>query len=62
MRNFTDFFGTFVVTNLCLAIMDSDNLVSGFDVGNNVREDAGQNVTYRHLHLIPRRKGDVDEP
>jgi diadenosine tetraphosphate (Ap4A) HIT family hydrolase len=25
-------------------------------------EDAGQTVFHCHVHLIPRRKGDVDEP
>ena len=44
------------------AIMDSDNTVTGFNVGNNVGEDAGQTVMHCHTHLIPRRKGDVEEP
>ena len=42
-------------------IMDSDNTVTGFNVGNNVGEDAGQTVMHCHTHLIPRRKGDVEE-
>ena len=44
------------------AIMDSDNTVTGFNVGNNVGEDAGQTVMHCHTHLIPRRRGDVEEP
>ena len=43
-------------------IMDSDNTVTGFNVGNNVGEDAGQTVMHCHTHLIPRRRGDVAEP
>ena len=43
-------------------IMDIDNTVTGFNVGNNVGEDAGQTVMHCHIHLIPRRKGDMDDP
>jgi diadenosine tetraphosphate (Ap4A) HIT family hydrolase/5-methylcytosine-specific restriction endonuclease McrA len=43
-------------------IMDSDSTVTGFNVGNNVGEDAGQTVMHCHTHLIPRRRGDVEEP
>ena len=28
----------------------------------NVGEDAGQTVFHFHIHIIPRRKGDVDNP
>ncbi|HUM12316.1 MAG TPA: HIT family protein [Myxococcaceae bacterium] len=34
----------------------------GFTVGVNVGEAAGQTVPHLHLHLIPRRWGDVSEP
>ena len=44
------------------AIVDSDNTVTGFNIGSNVGEEAGQTVMHCHTHLIPRRKGDVDEP
>ena len=34
----------------------------GFNVGTNINEAAGQTVSHVHIHLIPRYKGDVDEP
>ena len=43
-------------------ISDSDKTVTGFNVGINAGEDAGQTVMHAHIHLIPRRKADVDDP
>jgi diadenosine tetraphosphate (Ap4A) HIT family hydrolase len=34
----------------------------GFNVGMNFGEAAGQTVDWPHIHLIPRRSGDVDNP
>jgi diadenosine tetraphosphate (Ap4A) HIT family hydrolase len=34
----------------------------GFNVGLNYGEAAGQSVNWPHVHLIPRRKGDVEDP
>jgi diadenosine tetraphosphate (Ap4A) HIT family hydrolase len=34
----------------------------GFNVGVNVGEAAGQTVDWPHVHLIPRRQGDMDDP
>ena len=34
----------------------------GFNVGQNVGEVAGQTVMYPHVHMIPRRTGDVKNP
>jgi len=34
----------------------------GFNVGINNGEVAGQSVMWPHVHLIPRRKGDVEDP
>lgn len=33
-----------------------------FNVGQNVGEEAGQTVMYPHIHMIPRRKGDMEDP
>ena len=33
-----------------------------FNIGQNVGEAAGQTVMYPHVHMIPRRKGDMDDP
>ena len=34
----------------------------GFNIGFNYGEAAGQTVNWPHIHLIPRRKGDVKDP
>jgi diadenosine tetraphosphate (Ap4A) HIT family hydrolase len=34
----------------------------GFNIGMNYGEAAGQTVSWPHIHLIPRRKGDVEDP
>ena len=39
-----------------------DEEISGFNVGVNIGKDAGQSIMHCHLHLIPRRKGDVEDP
>jgi ATP adenylyltransferase len=43
-------------------ITDEDETVSGFNIGINCGEDAGQTVMHCHVHLIPRRKGDINDP
>ena len=43
-------------------IMTADPTVSGFNVGINAGSEAGQTIFHVHVHLIPRRKGDVAEP
>lgn len=40
----------------------SDSSVSGFNVGVNCGESAGQTVFHAHIHLIPRRDGDTNNP
>ena len=34
----------------------------GFNIGQNVGQVAGQTVMYPHVHMIPRRKGDMEDP
>ena len=34
----------------------------GFNIGINVGQAAGQTVMHMHLHIIPRYKGDMDDP
>ncbi len=43
-------------------IMTNDASVSGFNVGMNNGDSAGQTVGHAHIHLIPRRQGDVQDP
>ena len=44
------------------SILDHDNTVTGFNVGINAGASAGQTVFHVHVHLIPRRDGDVVDP
>ena len=43
-------------------LSDLDKKISGFNVGINIGKDAGQSIMHCHIHLIPRRKGDVEDP
>lgn len=43
-------------------IQEEDGTVEGFNVGVNNGEVAGQSVPHIHVHLIPRRRGDVENP
>lgn len=38
------------------------HLPEGFNIGINVGEVAGQTVMHLHVHVIPRYRGDVDDP
>jgi len=43
-------------------ILKLDKSVTGFNIGMNCGEDAGQTIFHCHIHVIPRRKGDVINP
>jgi len=43
-------------------IESEDESVTGFNIGINCGEDAGQTILHCHIHLIPRRKGDTEDP
>ena len=43
-------------------ILDQDPTVTGFNVGINAGQSAGQTVFHVHVHLIPRHDGDVADP
>jgi diadenosine tetraphosphate (Ap4A) HIT family hydrolase len=43
-------------------LLEQDKNISGFNVGFNSGEDAGQTVMHCHIHLIPRRHGDMENP
>lgn len=44
------------------SIIKEDPNVVAFNIGMNAGEAAGQTVFHCHMHLIPRRKGDVENP
>ena len=43
-------------------ILKLDPNVKGFNIGTNAGKTAGQSIFHCHIHLIPRRLGDVDNP
>ena len=43
-------------------IEKEDLSVKGFNVGSNIGREAGQSIDHCHIHLIPRREGDVKNP
>ena len=43
-------------------ILLKDPSVKGFNIGSNAGTIAGQSVLHCHIHLIPRRAGDVENP
>jgi ATP adenylyltransferase len=43
-------------------IKAEDKKVEGFNVGSNCGDAAGQTVDHAHIHLIPRRTGDIPDP
>jgi diadenosine tetraphosphate (Ap4A) HIT family hydrolase len=44
------------------SLIESEYQPDGFNIGMNCGETAGQTVMHFHCHVIPRFKGDVDDP
>jgi len=70
-RHVSDFFELYEPErHACVRLLDEakrrskqqDPTIAGFNVGINVGEAAGQTVHHCHVHLIPRRSGDVEQP
>ena len=45
-----------------LSLMNLDDDITAFNVGVNAGVDSGQSIMHCHIHLIPRRKGDIENP
>ena len=43
-------------------ILKQDSSIQGFNIGTNAGKSAGQSIMHCHIHLIPRREGDVENP
>ena len=43
-------------------IEQMDQTIKGFNIGINCGNVAGQTIMHCHIHLIPRREGDVENP
>lgn len=51
-----------IVVNKVKAILQEKYNPDGFNIGININEDAGQTISHCHIHIIPRYKGDVENP
>ena len=43
-------------------VIKKDPNIEGFNLGTNIGKVSGQSILHCHLHLIPRRSGDVENP
>jgi ATP adenylyltransferase len=43
-------------------LSETDRTITGFNMGVNSGESAGQTIFHAHIHLIPRRDGDTSHP
>ena len=43
-------------------IITKDKSVKAFNLGTNIGKISGQSIMHCHIHLIPRREGDVANP
>lgn len=51
-----------IVVNKVKSILQEQYNPDGFNVGININEEAGQTISHCHIHIIPRYKGDVENP
>ena len=51
-----------IIRHVKAVIEKKDKLVKGFNIGTNAGLISGQTIMHCHIHVIPRRKGDVDNP
>lgn len=51
-----------LIHSLRKSILEIDHTVTSFNIGANAGVDAGQTVMHCHIHLIPRRTADTENP
>ena len=51
-----------LIKSMKIKIEEKDKSVKGFNIGTNCGKAAGQSIMHCHIHLIPRREGDVENP
>ena len=52
----------FLIKDIKHKIELKDISVKGFNIGTNAGKTSGQSILHCHIHLIPRREGDVKNP
>jgi len=51
-----------LINEMKIELQKKDKTIKGFNIGNNSGEVSGQTIFHCHIHLIPRRKGDTENP
>ena len=51
-----------VLKELKVDLEKTDDKISGFNIGINIGKDAGQTIFHCHIHIIPRRENDTNNP
>ena len=51
-----------LITKIKNEILAKDKTVKAFNIGTNAGKISGQSIMHCHIHLIPRREGDVENP
>ena len=51
-----------LINEMKTELQKKDKTIKGFNIGNNSGEVSGQTIFHCHIHLIPRRKGDTENP
>ena len=51
-----------ILVDKCKKIIEKKYNPDGYNIGINCGEAAGQTVMHLHIHLIPRYKGDTENP
>ena len=51
-----------LIKKIKIEITTKDKTVKAFNIGTNAGKISGQSIMHCHIHLIPRRDGDVENP
>ena len=62
MSTKVNFNATYQYRKTTNSVTKKDAVTNDFNIGMNWGEAAGQTVPYPHVHLIPRRNGDMEDP
>ena len=51
-----------LIKKIKIEITAKDKTVKAFNIGTNAGKISGQSIMHCHIHIIPRREGDVESP
>jgi diadenosine tetraphosphate (Ap4A) HIT family hydrolase len=51
-----------LIKKIKIEVESKDNAIKGFNIGTNIGKTSGQSILHCHIHLIPRREDDVENP